>query len=203
MFEDHVELSFVELTLMCPPTALYGTGFHKFQWRKNRRAEDWRPLPTGRDHAHWRVAVMQDKGKAPAPRNSSGTRTARRRPGYERQRRRQRRRPREIRAGRQLRAGGPSCLGVSQRYKGSRQERGRDGSQVLQACVTWELGHRQECLCYWKSPESAKSGKIKISRFLKPNRSRWQEIKPIFLDVINVTGNGDANHRSAWSRRLI
>ena len=55
----------------------------------------------------------------------------------------------------------------------------------------------------YEATESAKSGKIEISRFLRPNRSRWQEIKPIFLDVTNVTGNGDANHRSAQSRRLI
>ena len=49
----------------------------------------------------------------------------------------------------------------------------------------------------------ADPGKIKISRLLEPSRSRCQEIKPIFLDVTNVTGNGDANHRGASSRGLI
>jgi hypothetical protein len=55
MPEDHVVLSFLELTLMCPQLLTTEQGFHKFRWRKNRRAEDWRPLPTGRDHAHRRV----------------------------------------------------------------------------------------------------------------------------------------------------
>ena len=39
-----------------------------------------------------------------------------------------------------------------QRYEGQQRrqnrERGRDGRQGLVAGAAWELGHRQECLCY-------------------------------------------------------
>jgi hypothetical protein len=38
--EDHVVLSFLELTLMCPQLLTTEQGFHKFRWRENRRAED-------------------------------------------------------------------------------------------------------------------------------------------------------------------
>jgi len=48
--------------------------------------------------------------------------------------------------------GHPSTL-----QRNDEKERGRDGSQALEACAAWDLGHRpfgsqgkQDCLCYWK-----------------------------------------------------
>jgi len=55
--EDHAVLSFLELSLMppkmCPQLLFTEQAVHKFQWRKNRGAEDWRrcrlavTMPTG------------------------------------------------------------------------------------------------------------------------------------------------------------
>jgi len=63
--EDHVVLSFLELSSMCPQLLFTGQGFHKFQGRKNRRAEDWRRYRPGRDRAHRRVNQQRVVPRAP------------------------------------------------------------------------------------------------------------------------------------------
>jgi hypothetical protein len=65
----------------------------------------------------------------------------------------------------------PEASGTNDERQKSRQDAGatreqrkrnevNDGSQALEACAAWDLGHRQDCLCYWTA-----TAKVSIDHF--------------------------------------